>query len=168
MTFWYRYEPFGKICQQENKSVFCLTHLVSLDNESNENGNGGLGGSGQITGTTNLRLLNTSIDTEKLEAVVFVVVGVAIAFLLTGSLFFAACQCIYRQKSMVVGQAHTRFGHSIKLSGFFLTSDGKKTHTRAQNSRKKLLCRNDLYWRGWSTVNSRYSVRISESSVFLR
>ena len=112
--------------QMQIKAFFYLTHLVSLDNESNENGDGGLGGSGQITGTTNLRLLNTSIDTEKLEAVVFVVVGVAIAFLLTGSLFFAACQCIYRQKSMVVGQAHARFEPSINFQAFYFNIGRRK------------------------------------------
>ena len=55
-----------------------------------------LDGGGGGDDHTNLRLLNTSFDAGKLEAAVFVVVGVAIAFLLTASLFFAACQCIYR------------------------------------------------------------------------
>ena len=67
---------------------------INLDNESED-----LEASTTEGGHTNLRLLNTSIDSEKLEAVIFVIVGVAIAFLLTASLFFAACQCIYRNKT---------------------------------------------------------------------
>ena len=46
---------------------------ISLDNESGENDMGASGSDGDSG--TNLRLLNTSIDTEKLEAVIFVIVG---------------------------------------------------------------------------------------------
>ena len=65
---------------------------IDLDNKVDEEDDTG----------NNLRLLNHNIDSSKLEAMIFVIVGVAIAFLLTASLFFTACQCIYRNRTPVV------------------------------------------------------------------
>ena len=66
---------------------------IDLDNEVAED---------KTNTESNLRLMNTNIDSSKIEAMIFVIVGVAIAFLLTASLFFAACQCIYRNKTTAI------------------------------------------------------------------
>ena len=60
--------------------------------------------------------MENGVDPREVEALIYMSVGVAIAFLLTASMMFAVCQCIAKYVFFALPQALRRFSSNFVLA----------------------------------------------------